>query len=245
MALSIPFLPPVTKPGAPLDMPVVYFDDFVTGGYSRDLALSSESDPGAKFSQVADCGEWLVTVVDGDGDNTENITCADDAVGGQLAVLTNDKDNDSVEMQLNGESFKAAAGKTLIFETRLKGADVSEFDWFVGLSITDTTVMTAASDRIGFECPDSTGDIDAISEKDSTQTTTDTTKDIADNAFVILRVEISGTTKARFFVDGSLVATHTTNIPDDEALTPTVCVRNDGGAANTLTLDYILVTQER
>ena len=247
MSLSIPYLPPVSVDGESVAsyMPIVFFDDFLAGGFVKDLALSSESDPGAKFSAVADCGEWLCTIVDGGGDDGHAIACADDAVGGWLAITTDDADNDSIEMQLNGESFQLATNKKTIFEVRMKGADVSEFDWFVGLAITDTTTMTASSDRIGFECPDSTGDIDAISEKDGSQTTTDSGKDLADNTFVVLRFEADGTDTVRYYVDGSLVATHTTTIPEDEALTPTICIRNDGAAANTMTLDYILVARDR
>tara|TARA_Y100000114_G_C11751700_1_gene324657 strand:+ start:1375 stop:2067 length:693 start_codon:yes stop_codon:yes gene_type:complete len=230
MALSIPFLPPISKPGGALHMPAVYFDDFITDSV---------------FSETADNGDYLVTVVDAGTDNGEVVKIADDAIGGQLTITTNDADNDSVELQLNGESFKAEAEKSLIFEARIKGADVSEFDWFVGLSITDTTVLAGVSDRIGFTSPDATGDIDAVTEKDSTETLTDTTKDLADNTFVILRFEVEGTSKVRFYVDSALVATHTTNIPDDEALTPTLCIRNDGAAANTLTVDYVLAIQER
>lgn len=231
---------PVTGPGGGIGRPVVYFDDF-TDGWGFE---GNDADNTGKFSETANLGQWLVTVVDGDTDNGETIVCSDDAAGGHLAITTNDKDNDSVEMQLNGEAFKWSPGTRGLIEVRLKGADVSEFDWFVGLAITDTTVMAGATDRIGFECPDSTGDIDAISELNSSQTTTDTTSDVADNTFVTLRVEYNGTS-AKYFVDGTLKATHTTNIPTDEALTPTVCIRNDGAAANTLTLDYFLAMCER
>jgi len=245
MAISIPYLNPVSAEGEPLAMPIVLFDDFLDGRSHTPNNASIASGQG-KFSELANLGDWLVTLVDGGGDNGEVIRVADDGVGGHLTLTTNDADDDSIEIQMNGEAWQAASGKTLIFEARIKGADVSEFDWFVGLSITDTTVMTAASDRIGFECPDSTGDIDAISEKDSTQTTTDSAKDLADDTFVVLRFEVHGTSKVKYYVDGALVATHSsTTLPEDEALTPTICVRNDGAAANTMTVDYVLVVRER
>ena len=238
---GIPYQPPVSGPTKSLAMPIILFDDFVDGwGFE-----GNDADNTGKFSETANLGQWLVTVVDTGTDNGEVIACADDAVGGHLTMTTNDADDDSLELQVNGEAWKLESGKTLAFETRLKGADVSEFDWFVGLAITDTTVMTACTDRVGFECPDSTGDIDAITEKDRSQTTTATTKDLADATFVTLRVEVEGTSKVRYYVDGDLVATHTANLPDDEALTPTICIRNDGAAANTMTLDYILVMRDR
>ena len=45
MALSIPFLPPVNKPGQAADMPVVLWDDFVC----------------TSVSNTADEGNWLET----------------------------------------------------------------------------------------------------------------------------------------------------------------------------------------
>ena len=244
LSLLTPFSSPVSGPKDVLSIPHMFFDDFIEGRSFTTNNASVASAQG-KFSELANMGDWLVTLVDGGTDNGEVIVIADDAAGGHLTLTTNDADDDSIEMQMNGEAWKLATGKTLVFEVRMKGADVSEFDWFVGLAITDTTVMTAVTDRIGFECPDSTGDIDAICEKDSSQTTTDSAQDLADDTFVTLRFEAEGTGKVRYYVDGSLVATHTTNIPENEALTPTICVRNDGAAANTMTLDYIFVARDR
>ena len=127
----------------------------------------------------------------------------------------------------------------------MKGTDVSEFDWFVGLAITDTTPLAGMTDAIGFRCDDSTGDIDYLAEKDSSETTADSTKDLADATFVTLRFEVIGNTRVNYYVDGNRVASITTNIPDDEALTPTIEIRNDGAAANTMTVDYVYVMQER
>ena len=242
MALSIPYLNPISAEGEPLAMPAVYFDDFTDGWGSE----ANDADNTGKFSETANLGQWLVTVVDDNPDNGEVVAVADDAVGGQLTLTTNDADNDALNLQINGEAWQAASGKTLIFEIRMKGTDVSEFDWFVGLAVADTDVLGGVTDRIGFECPDSTGDIDAVCEKDSTQTSTDSGKDLADATFVVLRFEVHGTSKVKYYVDGALVATHaSTNLPEDEALTPTICVRNDGAAANTMTVDYVLVVRER
>lgn len=241
MSLSIPYLPPVSVDGDSLHMPIVFFDDFVDGwGFEQ-----GDADNTGKFSETANLGQWLVTVIDGGTGNADAITCADDGVGGLLSIVNNAANDDAIEMQMNGEAWQLASGKDVVFEVRMKIDDVSLADWFVGLSITDTTVLGGVTDRIGFECPDATGDIDAISEKDSSQTTTDSSKDLADDTFVVLRFETSGTGTVRYYVNGALVAKHTTNIPEDEALTPTICIRNASGAARTMTLDYILVARDR
>jgi hypothetical protein len=236
--------------GGTLKLPnLLYFDDFLVGpGYTANNATVASAQ--GKFSELADMGEWLVTVVDGGADNGETIGLLDSQTGGQVQFVTNDADNDSLNMQLNGEGWKLHASDRLLFEIRLHFTDVSEIDWFVGLSITDTALLPTsgtdylATDLLGFGCHDSTGDIDAVNSKDSTETITDTTSNLADGTFVVLRVEAT-TTEATFYVDGALKATHTTNIPDDEHMTPTMEFRNDGAAAQTVTVDYILVNQPR
>ena len=126
MALSIPYLNPVSAEGEPLSMPVVYFDDFLDGRSHIANNATIASGQG-KFSELANLGDWLVTLVDGGGDNGEVIRVADDGVGGLLTLTTNDADNDSIEMQMNGEAWQLALGKDIVFEVRLKGADISEF----------------------------------------------------------------------------------------------------------------------
>lgn len=245
MSLNIPYLPPVTAPGGSLDLGIVYFDDFITGGFARDLALSNESDPGgSKFSQVADVGEWLVTVTDTDGDDTYNVACADNAVGGWLVITNSNNAADKIEMQINGEAFQAEAGKTLTFRTRIKLADADKQDWFIGLAITDTDIIGGVAERIGFECPDATADIDAVTEAGSTQTTTDTGVNLADDTFVELGFDVLGTGQVKFYVNGMLKATHTTNITTD-ILTPSLFVANSDAALDTMTIDYILAARDR
>lgn len=227
---------------------LLYFDDFLVGpGYTANNATVASAQ--GRFSELADMGEWLVTVVDGGTDNGETIGLLDSKTGGQVQFVTNDADNDLLSMQLNGEAWKLHATNVLTFEIRLHCADISEIDWFVGMSITGTGILDdgadyATSDLIGFGCGDSTGDVDAVSSKDSTETVTDTTSDLEDGTFVTLRFEAT-TTNVDFYVDGSLMTSIDDNIPDDEHMTPTMEFRNDGAVAQTATVDYILVSQAR
>ncbi len=212
--------------------------------YMEDF-FSACVENGGKISETGDQAEWLLTVIDGGTDNGEIVKAADDAHGGLLTLTCNDADNDALELQLNGESFALNSGKNLNFECRFAITDMSETDWFVGLAITDTDVLGAVTDSIGFRCPDGTGDIDTVAEMDSTETAADSGVDLVDATYVVVRVEIKGTSRARFYVDGVEVADVTTNLPTDEALTPTLCVRNDGAVAQTMTVDYVRVWGDR
>lgn len=225
---------------------VQWIEDFISGAL----------EDGSKFSETADKADWLKTSVDTDSDAGDVCSISDDAPGGWLTLTTNDHASDSEELQLNGEAFKLATGKPLELEARLMVADADVATWFIGLAITDTTVMAGATDRVGFQC-DNDGNIDALVEQDTTESKTDTGEDIADGSLatastkaVVLKFAWDGAGTVRFYVDGVLKTTQTDNgttvvIPDDEAMTPTIALKNSSAAANTLYVDYIAVNAER
>lgn len=244
MNFGSPFLAPIAKAGGACPIPVIYFDDFVEGrSYTPDNQLIASAQ--GKFSELANMGDWLVTILDSGAGSNEVIRISDDAAGGHLTLTNGNADDDYMNLQMNGEAWKLATGKPLIFEIRLKGDDIDLFDWFVGLAITDTDVLGGVTDRLGFECADASGDIDCVTEKDSTETNTDSGKDLADDTFVTLRFETTDTSLVRFFVNGEQVAKHATNIPDNEAMTPTIQIRAAHNSSKTMTVDYILVMQDR
>ncbi len=246
MALSIPFLPPVGKPGEPLPMPVVYFDDFVTGGFEAASANT--------FSAAADTADWLVTR-EGASDGT--IVMVDGGGNGEVAVTTGSTDNDSMDAQVNGEAFKIASGKTLSWEMRFKVEDITLTDWFVGMAATDTTIIDGTPDYIGFGNTDNGADIRAVNGKNQTAgavagssapsggSLTDTGVDLVNDTYVVVRFEVTETSKVRFYVNGNLKATHTSNLPDDVGLTPTFAIQCASGAAEKMTIDYILAVIDR
>lgn len=235
---------------------VEFHDHFVTAGYTRDLALANESDPGSKFSEVADAGDWLVTVVDGGGDNGETITVADDQHGGILKILTNDASADGMNCQLNGESFKAAAGRKINFESRFAVGDADKVAVFLGLAITDTTVLAGCTDYVGFVLVDGTAStlLKYANGKDATggavgaesggATYASTGTTLADDTFVTIGFQINGVTDIRYFVNGVRVAVITSNIPDNEVLTPTMAIITKNAAAEYMYVDYFSVVAD-
>lgn len=189
-------------------------------------------------------GDWVITTTEGGaGDATEAL--AADEIGGALLITNDDADNDSDELQHTEEVWKLASGKRVWFETRVKVSDATQSDLFVGLSITDTTVIDGVTDSVGFRKDDGDANIDVVSEKDSTETLTDSGVDLADNTYVKLGFYWDGQDSVEFFVNRAKVATHTTNNPDDENLCVTLALQNGEAAAKTMTVDYIYVCQER
>lgn len=203
---------------------MVYFNDFLV---AQDYAAS----------------DWVVTTTEaGGGDATEAIA-ADEACG--ALVLTNDgADNDADQIQSAEEFLRLSTGKQLWFEARVKVTDADDVDAFVGLNITDTTPLDT-SDRIGFQINEGNASILCKTEKNTTETSTDSGVDAADDTYVKLGIHWDGISRARFYVDRSLVATHTTNVPDDENLALTFLIVNGAAGNDAMTIDYIYCAQER
>lgn len=235
--------------GDPLlhDNGVIHFhEDFITGS----------AEDGHKFSETADKADWLLTVIDGEPDEGEVCNVTDDAPGGWLTLTTNDAANDACQLQLNGEPFKLAVGKPLWFECKVILADIDATDFFIGLAITDTTILAGVTHRVGFE-NDHDGNIDFLTEQDNTENSADTTVDIADGTIATesttaktLAFYWDGVDTLTPYVDGTAYTAMTDNgttilVPDDEALTPTIAILAVGAAAESAYIDYIDIVSVR
>ena len=239
-----PFVHAMSLEGEPHAPPLVIFDHFGDGRSftANNAAVASAQ---GKFSELANMGTWLVTVTDDNPDNTEVIVTSDDEPGGVVTMTTNDADNDALSLQMNGEAWKPAEFKDIWFVCRFKITDVSECDWFLGLATTDTAVVAGTTNSIGFRCPDSTGDIDVVVENGTSETATDTGVDLSDATFVKVGFHVQSNDVVEFMVDDVIKVRTTDNLPEDDPLTLTMEIRNDGAAANTLEVDYIGCAQLR
>ena len=236
-----------------IDQPlVVFFDDFIAG---------SGIENGGSASATADLGNWLATLTG----STPTAVIADDEPGGVLHITTSASDNDSAELQLNGESFKVAAGKDITFVARLKftaaAAPLTSIDWFMGLATTDTTVMDGVTEAIGFGSYESatpgllnagSANINFFCGNTMTDWTTvaayttgDSTVDYVDDTYVTLGFRVVSNTTVKFYVNGAFVGRSATNIPNGDAVTPTICIQNNAAAAKQMQVDYVYVSQVR
>ena len=234
MALSIPFLPPVSKAGAPLDMPFVFFDDF------------------GEFPSVGtgdNAATWRNST-----DNSGTVLLGDVAAGA-IVLTPGSSATDYVSIQKVGACIYMDANKDIVYKARIRLDDADDAKWFVGLAAADdaATGSTAApvldgnNDTIGFRnTAGNTADIYYVVEDDATETTADTTKDLADATFVDLAFEVRGTSSVTFYVNGEQVGKSSTNLPDaSTALTPYFEVSSTGTGSTAMTIDYILVSQDR
>lgn len=197
-------------------------DDFV---YELDTGWTTVKDSGATVAIVAD------------------------TVGGELAITsTATTDNDGGSVQGN-EIFAVAADKNMFFQTRIKNNDVDQTDICVGFTVnfaTNPENMLTATDRIVFQVDDGDASILCKTEKDGTETSTDSGIDMVDDTYIKLGIACSGTGKVEFFINDKLVATHSTNIPDDENLA-IAAMSLSGSASGTrvTTIDYLMGARTR
>lgn len=218
-----------------------------TREWMQNLPIGQEPDYCVYFNDFLENNDflttdWVITTTEAGAGDASEALAADEACGALL--ITNDAaDNDADHLQMTEENWRLTAGKKLWFETRIKVSDADQCDMFIGLGITDTTPLVT-SDRVGFQIDDGSATIRALCEKDATETT-GTAGTAADATYVKLGFYYDGAGSVKFFVDRSLVVTHTTNIPDDENLCVSFCIVNGEAVAKTLTVDYIYVAQER
>jgi hypothetical protein len=202
---------------------IEYFEDFVCPQVATD-ALAG----------------WVTTLVEaGGGESTVTVP---DAVGGALLLTTDAAENDGVTLQMDGESFQLATARQIYFGIRFQISDATQSDFFVGLAITDTTPLGGVTDGIYFQKDDGAATFKATTEKDSTETNATAIGTAVAATDMTLEFYCSGLT-VYFYVNGMRVATHTTNVPDDEALTPTIQFLAGEAVAKTCQIDWIRVVQ--
>lgn len=204
-----------------------FFDDFV-----RFVSASADAQIG-----------WTTTLVEtGAGETT---IATQDGTGGELLITTDAADNDGANLQVIKEAFgllTSASNRNVYFGIRMKSGEATQSDFLVGLCITDTDLLGGLSDGVYFRKVDGSTAVAAVTEKDSTETETASVATFAADTYVILEFYYVGGS-VYFYVDGTLVATHTANIPDDELLTPSIHFLTGNAAIETMTVDWVRAIQ--
>jgi hypothetical protein len=184
---------------------------------------------------------WTVTLVEGGAGETTVAT--QDGAGGELLITTDAAENDGANLQVIKESFGLlVSGKQVYFGIRLKSGEATQSDFLVGLCITDTDLLGGMTDGVYFRKVDGSTDVKCVTEKNSTETESASVLTFVADTYYIVEFYFDGTS-VRFYVNGTLVATHTTNIVDDELLTPSIHFLTGNAAAETMTVDWVRAIQ--
>jgi len=181
---------------------------------------------------------WTHTLV-----NASTVT-VDKTSGGHLVYTTAGAENDGVNGQLDGESFEITTGQALVyFGIKFQASEATQSDFLVGLGIGGTTdALGGISDAVYFEKLDGSTAIKLVTEKNNTETTSASLGTFAAATDTTLEFYFDGTTVTGL-VNGVVKGTSTTNLPNDEALTPTIHFLTGDNSAETMTIDWVRAFQ--
>ena len=239
-----------------------FFDDFMGPSYSVDADTVSLTTTTAALP-------WTYTAVGG-GLTVASCSLVDatynklSTLGGIFRTTTLASPDDGGNFQVTGQSFviDADCGLPLYFEARFRTADVSNTDYFVGLSKVDTEIIsTGVDDGIGFLLESgvlycSTAESSAEKNVSSAVTTVDGAA-ASDLGWVRGAFYFDGADTVSFFIDGNddgefdfitslSVSTTLDYLPDDQSLTPTFeVICGATYSAETFDLDYVYCAQQR
>lgn len=158
---------------------------------------------------------------------------------GAFVITTDANDNDGVNLQVKGEAFKLdATTKRIYFGINFQASEATQSDFLVGLCITDTDLLGGMTDGVYFRKVDASTSISFVLEKDSTETT-GTVGTFADATNITLEFMFDGT-YVDSWVNGVLqTRLATTNLPDNEFLTPSIHFLAGAATAKTMTVNWM------
>lgn len=193
--------------------------------------------------------QWTVTETD--AASTQAINAG--AHGGILA-LTHDVTTATAvnQMQLISETFRLNTAKQFWMKTRLSATagTMANYGILVGLAITDTSAVAGVSDGIYFRKSTGASILEAVAEKDSAETSIQlaAAPGLVTATFYELAMYYNGRDTLEAYLNGVKMGSTTTltNYCTDEDLAVTIAAVNaTAGAANVLSVDYLLIAQER
>jgi hypothetical protein len=193
---------------------------------------------GADFTTAK---EFTVTKI-GAGTIVQGITA-----GAKALITTAAAQFDSVETQVIGTPFQLAAGYPAYFGISMAFNSASLTDWFAGLCSTDSTIFAAGSDALdiaasaaGFYGAGTTA-INAYNEihANSKGTIATPIQTTGDRIYEFVYDGVSG---IDYFLDGALVARHTTYIPT-VVMTPSLAVKASTAAARACSVNWMRCIQ--
>ncbi len=230
--------------------PVRYPSGVTNVAQADPLGMFPDADPTRLITYFNDfhnytSGDWTVTETQAGATQAVNT-----GASGGVLLLTNATGNTDVnQVQLINETFKLSSGKQFWLKARfaLTAGTMANFGGLVGLAITDTSATAGVSDGIFFRKPSGGSTLSAVLCKDSTETT-QSLGTMTTATFVTAGLYYNGKNAVECWLDGAKIGSITTltNLPNDEELAITLAsVNATTGAANVLSVDYILAALER
>ena len=184
---------------------------------------------------------YTVTLVEaGAGESTLALKAGAD--GGTLLITTDAAEDDGVNLQAKGEAFKPLT-YPIYFGCRFKISEATQSDFLIGLCITDTDLLGGVTDGVYIRKVDASTTMAFVLEKDSTETSTNYGTAVAADTWYKFEFYFDGTNIDWYLNDTLQTRPVTTNLPNDEFLTPSVHFLTGAAAAITIEVDYLRAIQ--
>ena len=186
--------------------------------------------------------EWVNTGV---GTDTTAISATH---GGELSIATGATQHNNEQHQHNGAAYISLASTDWFgMEVRCKLDDSGLAALFLGLSDTDTTILSSSAlnsaDHHGLFTAGADDTIAGVVENGGTAATVAaldaTLGELADDTYVKLGFTVDGNGKTKFYVNGQLAGSHDGSGISTALLRPSIAVAASTAAARTLTIDRI------
>ena len=148
-------------------------------------------------------------------------------------LITDLNEDDGVNAQWKGSHFECLATTWWTIVAKIQCDEATQSDIIMGIAPEGSTgIRAGVADWAYFDKPDGTTAIRVSNGKNSTETATAAVGTLAASTEVELAINWDGT-KLNFYINRTLVASHTTNIPDDVQLAPSLVLL--AGAVNAKT----------
>ena len=149
-----------------------------------------------------------------------------------------------IQIQRTAAQFVPAAGRTILFETRVKIADTATGpELFLGLANIDTTIIASSvvstTSHVGFSSITDNNVLLGLAEKAGVAATGVTTTTLVDDTWATLGFKINGLTDITYYVNGAAVNKISTaiNIPT-VAMAPSFVCQSGGTTDPILHIDW-------
>jgi hypothetical protein len=214
-----------------------------------------------RLHYIFDDFDWFQATAEdltGGGSPWAAVTVADgvftikDGDGGQLRIATGTTDNAVMVVRTQQENFTMEAGSRLWFGIRLTGSnEVTESDWFAGLSITDASpIASTPANYLAFHNDDGDTNIDISMVASGTSVASATAiATAAADTFQTLEFEFDGVDTVHYFVDGVLTGSLTSSSFPTTEMGITIALQAGSNSALAdvpyLDIDWVYAAKER
>lgn len=168
--------------------------------------------------------------------------------GGELSIVTGSTQHNGEQFQHNAAAYLSLASLDLfVMEARLKLDDSGLAALFLGLSDTDTTILSSSAlnsgDHHGFFTAGADDTVVGVVENGGSAATVGalnaTLAELSDDTYAKLGFAIDSQGATQFYINGQLAGSHDGTGISAAVLRPSIAVSASTGAARELTIDYL------